>query len=106
MFDLLRKATLMGIGITSMTKDKIEELAKEIVEEGKLSEEEGKKLVEDLLKQADEARNELESRVEKLVRSALEKLDIPSRAEVEKLKVRIKKLEIQIKNRQEGNSDS
>jgi len=99
MFDLLKKATLMGIGITSMTKDKIEELAKEIVEEGKLSEEEGKKLVEDLLKQSDEVRNELESRVEKLVKSALEKLDIPSRAEMEKLQARIKKLETQIKNR-------
>ncbi len=99
MFDLLKKATLMGIGITSMTKDKIEGLAKEIVAEGKLSEEEGKKLVEDMLKQADEARNELESRVEKLVKSHLEKLDIQSRAEVEKLKARIKKLETQIKNR-------
>ena len=106
MFDLLKKATLMGIGITSMTKDKIEELAKEIVEEGKLSEEEGKKLVEDLLKQSDEARKDLESRVEKLVKSALEKLDIPSYAEVEKLEVRIKKLETQIKNRQKENSDS
>ena len=106
MFDLLKKATLMGIGITSMTKDKIEELAKEIIEEGKLSEEEGKKLVEDLLKRSEEARNELESRGEKLVKSALEKLDIPSRAEMEKLQARIKKLETQIKNRQEGNSDS
>ena len=98
MFDLLKKVTLMGIGITSMTKDKIEELAKEIVGEGKLSEEEGRKLVEGLLKQADEARKDLEDRVEKLVKSALEKLDIPSRGEVEKLEERIKKLETQIKN--------
>ena len=98
MFDLLKKATLMGIGITSMTKDKIEELAKEITEEGKLSEEEGKKLVEGLLKQADEARKDLEGRVEKLVKSALEKLDIPSCGEVEKLEERVKKLETQIKN--------
>jgi len=98
MFDLLKKAALMGIGITSMTKDKIEELAKEIVGEGKLSEEEGRKLVEGLLKQADEARKDLEDRVEKLVKSALEKLDIPSRGEVEKLEERIKKLETQVKN--------
>ena len=98
MFDLLKKATLMGIGITSMTKDKIEELAKEIVEEGKLSEEEGKKLVEGLLKQSDEARKDFESRGEKLVKSTLEKLDIPSRAEMAKLEARVKKLEAQIKN--------
>jgi len=98
MFDLLKKATLMGIGITSMTKDKIEALAKEIIEEGKLSEEEGKKLVEGLLKQSDEARKDFESRGEKLVKSTLEKLDIPSRAEMAKLQTRIKKLETRIKN--------
>jgi len=99
MFDMLKKDTLMGIGITSMTKDKIEELAKESIKEGKLSEEEGKKLVEDLLKQADKARKDLESRVEKLVKSALKKLNIPSRAEMEELQARIKKLETQIKTR-------
>jgi len=97
MLDLLKKAALIGIGITSMTKDKIEELAKEIAGEGKLSEEEGRKLVEDLLKRSDEARKELESRVDKLVKSALEKLNIPSRTEVEKLEKRIKKLETQAK---------
>jgi len=106
MFDLLKKTTLMGIGITSMTRDKIEELTKEIVKESKLSEEEGKKLVEDLLKRSEEARKDLESRVEKLVKSALEKLDIPSRAEMKKLQARVKKLETQIRNRQKENSDS
>jgi polyhydroxyalkanoate synthesis regulator phasin len=44
MLDLLKKTILTGIGIASMTKDKVEELAKKIVKETKLSEEEGKKL--------------------------------------------------------------
>ena len=59
MLDLVKRGILMGIGISSLTKDKIEELAEKIIEESKLSEEEGRKLVEDLLKQSKEARKNL-----------------------------------------------
>ncbi|AZR74241.1 hypothetical protein BBF96_13035 [Anoxybacter fermentans] len=106
MLDLLKKTVLIGIGIASMTKDKIEELAKKIAEESKLSEEEGKKLVEDLLRQSDEARKHLESQVEKLVKNVLEKLDIPSREDLQKLENRIKKLENLNQGQGEQNNDS
>ena len=93
MFDLLKKTILTGIGIASMTKDKIEELGKKISEESKLSAEEGKRLVQDLLKQSEKAKNNLEAQVQKLVKNALEKLDIPTRDDLNRLEKRIKKLE-------------
>jgi polyhydroxyalkanoate synthesis regulator phasin len=96
MLDLVRKGVLTGIGLASLTKDKVEELAEKIIEETKLSEEEGRKLVEDLLKQSEEARKNLEEEVKKTVGEALEKLDIPSRKDLEDLKARIEKLEDQM----------
>ena len=93
MFDLLKKTMLTGIGIASMTKDKIEELGKKISEESKLTEEEGKKMVNDLLKQSEKAREDLENQVQKLVKKALEKLDIPTREDFNRLEKRIIKLE-------------
>ena len=93
MFDLLKKTILTGIGIASLTKDKIEELGKKISEESKLSAEEGKKLVNDLLKQSEKARMDLETQVQKLVKIALEKLDIPTRDDLNRLEKRIIKLE-------------
>ena len=93
MFDLLKKTMLTGIGIASMTKDKIEELGKKISEESKLTAEEGKKMVNDLLKQSEKAREDLENQVQKLVKIALEKLDIPTREDLNRLEKRIKKLE-------------
>ena len=93
MLDLVKRGILTGIGIASLTKDKIEELAEKIIEESKLSEEEGRKLVEDLLKQSEEARKNLEEEVKKTVGDALEKLDVPSRKDLEDLKIRIEKLE-------------
>ena len=93
MFDLLKKTILTGIGIASMTKDKIEELGKKISKESKLTEEEGKKMVNDLLKQSEKAREDLENQVQKLVQKALEKLDIPTREDFNRLEKKVKKLE-------------
>jgi|LGVF01.1.fsa_nt_gb polyhydroxyalkanoate synthesis regulator phasin len=93
MFDLLKKTMLTGIGIASMTKDKIEELGKKISAESKLTEEEGKKMVNDLLKQSEKAREDLEAQIQKLVKKSLEKLDIPIREDLNRLEKRIKKLE-------------
>ncbi len=36
MFDLIKKTLLTGVGLAAMAKDKIEELAKELAEKGKL----------------------------------------------------------------------
>ena len=93
MFDLLKKTMLTGIGIASMTKDKIEELGKKISEESKLTAEEGKKMVNDLLKQSEKAREDLENQVQKLVKKSLVKLDIPILEDFNRLEKRIKKLE-------------
>jgi len=93
MLDIARKTILLGIGLASMTKDKVEELAKKIAEEDKLSKEEGRKLADDLLKQSDEATKNLKDQVEKFVGNILEKLNSPSRKDLQKLEERIKKLE-------------
>ncbi|HCX73030.1 MAG TPA: hypothetical protein DHM37_04860 [Candidatus Cloacimonas sp.] len=93
MFDLLKKTMLTGIGIASMTKEKIEELGKKISEENKLTEKEGKRMVDDLLKQSEKAKEDLENQVQKLVKNALGKLDIPTREDLNRLEKRIKELE-------------
>ncbi|MCK4357095.1 phasin family protein [Candidatus Bipolaricaulota bacterium] len=75
-------------------------MAEKIIEESKLSEEEGRKLVEDLLKQSEEARKNLEEEVKKTVADALKKLDIPSREDLENLNTRIEKLENQMETKE------
>ena len=93
MLDLMKKAMLIGLGLTSMTRDKIEQFAKEISEDSKLSEEEGKKLVEEMVRQSDDARANMEKEVRGLVRKTLERLNIPSRTEMKDLADRIEALE-------------
>ena len=92
MLELLKKGILTGIGLGMMTKDKIEEVVKKTIQEAKLSEEEGKKLLSSLLEQSDEARNSLETKMKEQVNKVIEKLDIPSKKEFESLKKELEEL--------------
>lgn len=73
MLDLIRKTMLTGVGLAAMTKDKVEALAKELPEKGKLSEKEGKDLFRELLKKSEQARKDLETKVEGMVHKVLGK---------------------------------
>jgi polyhydroxyalkanoate synthesis regulator phasin len=83
----------VGIGLAFMTKEKAEEAAKKIVEEAKIKKVEGKKAVEELLKKSEEAKKSVEKLVDTAVRTAVRKLDIPTRAEMKKLEDKIRELQ-------------
>ena len=48
MSDTISKALLCGLGLASLTKDAIQKTAEDLVNQSKISEEEGRKLVKDL----------------------------------------------------------
>ena len=52
LFDTLKKTLYAGVGMAFLTRDKIEEMAKKLAEEAKLSEADGKKFIDELLKTA------------------------------------------------------
>jgi len=93
MLDAIHKMFLAGVGLAAMTKDKIDEHIKELVEKGKLTEKEGREIADDMLKKSKQAKEDLEKQVEKLVQQTLGALQIPSKKEVEELAARIEKLE-------------
>ncbi len=93
MLDSIHKMFLAGVGLAAMTKDKIDEHVKELVEKGKLSEKEGREIADEMLKKSKQAKDDLEKQVEKQVQQTLQALQIASKEDVEKLEARIEKLE-------------
>lgn len=93
MFDLIKKTLLTGVGLGVMTKDKVEELAKELTRKGELSEKEGKELIDDLLKKSERARKDLEAKIEGLVREAMGKLNVATKKDIAQIDAKIKRLE-------------
>ncbi|MEN8142977.1 MAG: polyhydroxyalkanoate synthesis regulator [Thermodesulfobacteriota bacterium] len=98
MIELIKKIMFTSVGLASLTKDKIEELGKELIEKGKLSEKEGKEFLDELLKKSEGAQKEMEARTDKLVKESLKKLNLASRDDLVKLEKQLKKLAKTVKN--------
>ncbi len=79
MLDMLKKGVYVGLGLASMTREKVEAVAKEISEKAKLSEEEGRKFSETLHKEAENARKNFDSTVESAIERAYAKVPCSKR---------------------------
>jgi polyhydroxyalkanoate synthesis regulator phasin len=92
MVDLIKKALYTGVGLAVLTKEKAEELVKELTQQAKLSEQEGKELFEGLLKQSEQARNEFQGKVDEAVLTVVKRLNLATKDEVESLKAKVEEL--------------
>jgi polyhydroxyalkanoate synthesis regulator phasin len=93
MLELLKKGFYTGLGLALITKEKAEELAKELIKKGELSEKEGKGFVEEILKKSKEAEQDFEKKAETLVYNAIKKIDVPSKKEFTAISQHLAKLE-------------
>ena len=92
MQDLLRRALSLGFGALLVSKDKIEAVVNELVKKGELGQEEGKNLVNELIEKGEASVNEVEGKIEKMVKSVTEKLDLPTRKELNEIKSEIEQI--------------
>ncbi len=92
MIDVVKKVLLTGVGVAALSKEKIEDLARDLAEKGKMTEQEGKALVDQLLTSSDEARQDLQKQIEAKVQVVLEKMDLAKKSEVDALKLEIEEL--------------
>ncbi len=97
MQDLLKKALSLGLGALLVSKDKIEDVVNELVKKGELGQEEGKNLVNELIGKGEASMNEIEVKIEKIVKSVTEKLSLPTRKELNELKSEIEQLKEKLK---------
>ncbi len=89
MLELMKKTVFAGIGMAAMTKDKIEEVSKECIAQGQLSEKEGEKFVAELLQRSEESREELKSQVEQAAESLIDKMGLVKADDLQSLRKEI-----------------
>lgn len=92
MFDLVRKSMLAGVGLALKAWDEVEDLAKEVAEQSKMTEKEGRKFIDEIQGRYEEAQKKLEERVEKSVKEILKKADVVTQDELKGLKKEIRDL--------------
>jgi polyhydroxyalkanoate synthesis regulator phasin len=100
MEDILKKLIYQGLGVLSVTRDRAEKLIADLVEKGKMTEEEGRKFYEELASEGKKTADDLGHGVKDFIREQIEKSGIPSREEFEALTLRVAELEAQLKETQ------
>jgi len=89
MLGLVKKTLLTGIGLAVVTKDKAETFVKDLVEKGELTENEGKDFISSILAKSEQAKKELEERVETIVNKVLGTMNVATKADIERLEKKI-----------------
>ena len=99
--DLIKKTLLTGVGLALKTWDEVEDLAKELVDKGKMTEKDGSKFLQDLQKRYEETQKKLEARVEKTVKDFLKKADVVTGDELKAVKKEVRELKKMISSEKE-----
>lgn len=100
MIDLIKKTLTTGLGMAFITKEKIEELSKEFVEKGKLSEKDARGLIDELSKKSKEARTKVEEEIEKVVTGTVKKMNLATRDDFRLLEKKLDQLTKAVKEKE------
>ncbi len=91
--EMLKKMGLFGIGVVSLTYEKLDEFTAEAIKRGDMSKEEGKKLIRDAQSKREKKLKDVEDRVGKRIMETLERSGISTKSDIEELKRKIDELE-------------
>lgn len=98
MFEQLKKLAMIGIGGTALAVEKVSEYVDDLVKQGKLTVDEGKKLTEELIRSKEKEVTE-KGRAE--IEAILLEMNIAQRKDIEALETRIEDLESQLDDKED-----
>ncbi len=99
--DILHKALMAGLGVPEKLKD----ITDDLVKKGELSESQGARLVKECTEKAAKSGEDISKSISDLIKMTMEKMNIPSRDEVDELNKKVKSLSSKVR-KLEGKSKS
>lgn len=93
MEDLFKKVIYTGVGLVAVTAEKLQETVDKLVEENKISREEGRKVVDELVQDTEEKRDEFEGQLKSIVEKIFNSFKVVSQKDYDALLKRVEVLE-------------
>ncbi|MCB2184081.1 MAG: hypothetical protein KQH63_18810 [Desulfobulbaceae bacterium] len=93
MFEFIRKGLLTGFGLVLVTRKKLMETTDKLVNEGKISRQEGEKLIEEFMDEGNRQWDDIREKINEMVHQSFDAFDIGSKKEFIELKERVVDLE-------------
>jgi len=94
--EVMRKVGLFGIGLWALTEERIQDITDDLIENGEIRKEEGKKFVRDVIDEQKKQKEDIEQKISSKVQETMSKADVATKDEVSELKDIIKSLEEKI----------
>jgi polyhydroxyalkanoate synthesis regulator phasin len=96
MEDLFKKLLYAGAGLAVTAKENLEKSIDELVEKGKISDNEGKKIVDDFFEKTQNRKNEFEEKLTKISEEIANKMNYVKKTDVDALVKRVEELEAKV----------
>ncbi|OAB42853.1 phasin family protein [Paenibacillus glacialis] len=96
MSDLFKKAVSLGLGLTMVSKEKVEKIVDDLVTRGELAPEESKALVNRLIERGEVEQGQFKTLIHEQVNRILKELHVPTANDLLNLEQRIAALESRI----------
>ncbi|MDI6906644.1 MAG: hypothetical protein QMC81_04020 [Thermoanaerobacterales bacterium] len=93
LLDTFRKLMLVSVGALSLTKEKAEQLVRELTEKGQVSTNEARKFVTELMEKGDKEREAIRNAVGQEVRRIREEWGIVTKGDLADLNARLARIE-------------
>lgn len=93
---LIEKIILAGFGVLSVTKENAAKIVEELVKKGTIAKEEQPDLARELLEKGNAIRKEIEDIIEKSITDILDKMNIPTKSDINIIIKRIEKIDKKI----------
>jgi poly(hydroxyalkanoate) granule-associated protein len=90
--EMLRKVLLATLGAAVIAQEEIEALVNKLVERGEIAEKDGKKLVHEMMDKRKSKTQEVEEEVNKNIKDVLERMNIPTKSDIDTLSQKISAL--------------
>lgn len=96
MGDLIKKFVYTGVRLASLTAEKLQKSIDKLVDEDKISEKEGRKIVDEFFQKTESKKKSFETQINKIIKEVISKFDFSKAKEILDLNKRVKVLENKI----------
>ena len=93
MFEVVKKSLFLGFGLATLTKEKLEDLGREVARQAKLSESKARELQVELTNKAEQSRQALGAEIDRRVDQAFAKVGVARSKDATDLAARLEAVE-------------
>ncbi len=106
MFEMSRRILLAAIGAAALAQDEIEDYVDNLVERGEIADKDGRKLMKEVMEKRRKHMGRFEGMSHKHIQEVLDRMNVPSKKDVEALNAKITELTRKIEELKKADPDA